>query len=88
MMVSRQQPFNLAGALRLHTLFGWFISGKLFIKNNLRQGCPTRGPRKGFEWPVGLFRNYQYYQLSVIATLFMVSLHSEKLSFNVCFLVS
>ena len=74
MMVSRQQPFNLAGALRLHTLFGWFISGKLFIKNNLRQGCSTRGPRatcgprKGFEWPVGLFRNYQYYQLSVIAT--------------------
>ena len=52
---------------RLHyakssSLLAWLTCLK--SANCLHQECPTRGPRKGFEWPAGLFRNYQYYQLN------------------------
>ena len=40
------------------------VSSKKKQSQWLDQGCSTRGPRKGFEWPAGLFRNYQYYQLN------------------------
>ena len=52
----------------------------------LLQGCPTCGPRKGFEWPAGLFRNYQYYQLNCY--VIYCELSFREMSFNVCFLVS
>ena len=32
--------------------------------DGIEQGCPTRGPREGSEWPARVFRNDQYYQLN------------------------
>ena len=40
------------------------------LQNRINAGVSTHGPRatcgprKGFEWPAGLFRNYRYYQLN------------------------
>ena len=54
----------------------------------LYQGCPTRGPRKSFEWSARVFQNDQSYQLNCFIIYGELAFREIGINFVDCFLLN
>ena len=64
----------------------WLNIRRTFEFFDLNQGCPTRGPRKGFEWPARVFQNDQSYQLNCYVIHGELAFREIGINFVDCFL--
>ena len=84
--VSPSDKYRQSKMLFIRVACGYGLR-RCFPAYHLAQGCPTRGPRKGFEWPARAFWNDQSYQLNCYVVYGKLAFREIDINFvNNCFL--